>query len=119
MLLFVEYRLWCFPGRGFQAWSLPPIDDGCDGVAFDPASKTIFTSNGVGNMTVIKEQAPYKFAVVGTLVTKPRARTIAIDETTHLLYLPTAEFEPLPADAKKGDRPNMQPGSFEILVVGK
>ena len=63
-------------------------------------------------MTVIKEQAPYKFAVVGTVVTKPRARTIAIDETTHLLYLPTAEFEPLPADAKKGDPPKHATGIF-------
>ena len=99
--------------------TLLPIGDGCDGVAFDAASKTIFTSNGVGNMTVIKEQAANKFAVVGTVVTKPRARTIAIDEATHLLYLPTAEFEPLPADAKKGDHPNMQTGTFQVLVVGK
>ena len=99
--------------------TLLPIGDGRDGVAFDPASKTIFTSNGVGNMTVIKEQAANKFAVVATVVTKPRARTITIDGTTHLLYLPTAEFEPLAADAKKGDRPNMQPGTFQVLVVGK
>ena len=96
-----------------------PIGEGCDGVAFDALAKTIFTSNGQGNMTVVKEQTANKFAVVSTVLTKPGARTITIDESTHLIYLPTAEFEPLPADAKKGDRPKMKPGTFQVLVVGK
>lgn len=99
--------------------SKQPIGEGCDGVAFDPAYKNIYTSNGEGSMTVIHEEGPNTFKVVETLQTKPRARTIAIDETTHKLYLPTAEFEPLPADAKKGERPKMIAGTFQVLVVEK
>lgn len=96
-----------------------PIGDGCDGAAFDPASKLIFTSNGEGTMTVIKEISKDRFAVIDNVPTKKGARTICLDEKTHTLYLPTAEFEPLPADAAKGARPKMIPGSFQVLVVGK
>lgn len=95
-----------------------PIGDGCDGVAFDPAYKNIYTSNGEGNMTVVHEEGPNTFKVIETVKTKPRTRTIALDETTHILYLPTADFEPLAANAKKGDRPKMIPGTFQVLVIG-
>ncbi len=96
-----------------------PIGDGCDGVAFDNATKTIFTSNGEGNMTVINEKGPNKFVIASTVTTKRGARTITIDERSHLLYLPTAEFEPLPANAKQGDRPKMKSGTFQVIVMGK
>lgn len=96
-----------------------PIGDGCDGVAFDEASKTIYTSNGEGTLTVISENAPDDFKVVENVTTKPRARTIALDTQTHKLYLPTAEFEPLAAGAAKTERPKMIPGTFQVLVVEK
>ena len=96
-----------------------PIGDGCDGVAFDNATQTIFTSNGVGNMTVINEKGPNKFVIASTVITKRGARTITIDESSHLLYLPTAEFEPLPANAKQGDRPKMKAGTFQVIVIGR
>jgi YVTN family beta-propeller protein len=32
-----------------------PIGDGCDGVVFDPALKTAYSSNGEGTITVVKE----------------------------------------------------------------
>jgi DNA-binding beta-propeller fold protein YncE len=32
-----------------------PIGEGCDGAAFDPSSKLIFTSNGEGTVTIVKE----------------------------------------------------------------
>ena len=96
-----------------------PIGDGCDGVAFDNATQTIFTSNGEGNMTVINEKGPNKFVIASTVITKRGARTITIDENSHLLYLPTAEFEPLPANAKQGDRPKMKAGTFQVIVIGR
>ena len=96
-----------------------PIGYGCDGVAFDNATHTIYTSNGEGNMTVINEKGPKDFVTVSTVSTKRGARTITIDKRSHLLYLPTAEFEPLPADAKKGDRPKMLAASFQVMVIGK
>ena len=93
------------------------IGDGCDGVAFDAVTKNIFTSNGEGTMSVIHEDGKDQFKLVEIIVTKKGARTISLDTKTHLLYLPTAEFEP--ADPKVKGRPKMIPGSFEVLVYGK
>ncbi len=93
-----------------------PIGDGCDGVAFDTATKIIYTSNGEGNMTVIHEDNADKFSVVENIPTKRGARTIALDKTTHMIYLPTAEFEPLETGQK---RPKMKAGSFQVLMIGK
>ncbi len=93
------------------------IGNGCDGVAFDPASKNIFTSNGEGTMTVVHETSADKYIVVENIVTKQGARTIALDKATGLLYLPTADFETM-QPGEKG-RPKMKAGTFQVLVVGK
>jgi len=93
------------------------IGDGCDGVAFDADAKNIYTSNGEGTMTVIHEDAASKFTVLETVATKKGARTIALDNASHLIYLPMAEFEP--ADPNQKGRPKMKPGTFQILVIGK
>ena len=95
----------------------PVIGDGCDGVAFDTGTKNIYTSNGNGTITVIHEESADKFTVVENIVTKRGARTITIDKTTGLLYLPAAEFDPKEVDQR--GRPKMMPGTFQVLVVGK
>jgi YVTN family beta-propeller protein len=92
-----------------------PIGDGCDGVAFDPSTKTIYTANGEGNLTAIKENDENNFSVVGNFTTKRGARTIAIDEKTHTLFLPTADFDDTIKTAN--GRPAMVPGSFQVLVI--
>jgi YVTN family beta-propeller protein len=91
-----------------------PIGDGTDGAAFDPSSKTIFTSNGEGTITAVKEINADNYKVLGNYKTKRGARTIAIDEKKHKLYLPTADFE---AATTTTGRPKMVPGTFQILVV--
>lgn len=91
-----------------------PIGEGCDGVAFDKKNKIIFTSNGEGTMTVIKENNADNFIVTGNYSTKRGARTIAIDEMTGAVYLPTAEFEP---NAVAGTRPKIVAGSFQVLEM--
>ena len=93
------------------------IGDGCDGVAFDPAKMNIYTSNGEGTLTVIHEDNADKYTVTGNIPTKRGARTIALDQQTHLIYLPTAEFEA--ADPNQKTRPRMIPGTFQVLVVGE
>ncbi len=94
------------------------IGDGCDGVAFDAGTKNIYTSNGSdGTLTVIHEENATKFIMLENVVTKKGARTIALDNTSHFIYLPTAEFEA--ADPNQKGRPKMKPGSFQVLVVGK
>ena len=94
-----------------------PIGDGCDGVAFDADSKNIYTSNGEGTMTVIHEDNANKFSMLENIVTKRGARTIILDKKSHLIYLPTAEFEA--QDPNQKGRPKMKPGTFQVLVMGK
>lgn len=96
-----------------------PIGDGCDGVGFDADRKLIFTSNGEGTMTVIKENSKSDFKVLENVKTKRSARTIAVDEKSHLVYLSAADFEPLPANAPEKTRPKMVGGTFQVLVLGK
>ena len=94
------------------------IGDGCDGVGFDADTKNIFTSNGEGTMSVFHESSADKIEAVATVTTKRGARTIIVDAQTHLVYLPTADFEqPDPNNPKA--RPKMIPGSFQVLVVGQ
>lgn len=91
-----------------------PIGDGCDGTAFDPGIKTVYSSNGDGTLTVIKEVNANKFVVKENVKTLRGARTLGVDNTSHLIYLPTADFG-MPAAGQK--RPPMIPGSFKVLVV--
>ncbi|MBO9636136.1 MAG: YncE family protein [Chitinophagaceae bacterium] len=91
------------------------IGDGCDGVAYDADRNMIFTSNGEGTMSVIKEKSANSYEVVENMKTKKGARTITIDNSTHILYLPTADYGP----AVQGQRPPMIPGTFQVLVVMK
>ncbi len=93
------------------------IGDGCDGVVFDAETKNIFTANGEGTISVIHEDNKNKFNLTETVITKKGARTISLDTKTHLLYLPTADFES--ADPNVKGRPKMIPGSFQVLVYGK
>ena len=96
-----------------------PIGDGCDGVAFDSKKKMIFSSNGEGTITAVKEESIKKFSVAQTITTQRGARTITINPTTGQLYTPTAEFgakpEPTPENPKP--RPSLTPNSFTVLVV--
>ena len=96
-----------------------PIGAGCDGVGFDSVLHNVFASCGDGTLTVIHELTANSFAVNEIIPTKKGARTIAIDETTHRIYLPTADLEVLPANAAPGTRPKIIPNTFQILVVEK
>jgi YVTN family beta-propeller protein len=94
-----------------------PIGAGCDGTEFDPASGLAFSSNGRdGTVTIVAETAPGKFDAVQTVPTQVSGRTIALDEKTHQLFIPAAKVQP---PAAPGQRPTMEPGSFELVVVGK
>ncbi len=92
-----------------------PTGDGADGAGFDAGMKTAYSSNGEGTLTVIKEVSPDKFTLVGNVPVKPGSRTIAVDQDTHKVYLPSASFKPA---TKESFRPQIIPGTFRILVVG-
>jgi DNA-binding beta-propeller fold protein YncE len=88
-----------------------PIGAGVDATQFDG---DIFASCRDGTLAVARETSPGKFAIVQTVVTKQGAKTMALDPTTHTLYLPTAES----AGGSSGNSPpGTQPDSFMILVV--
>ncbi len=96
-----------------------PIGAGTDGASFDASTRLIFTSNGEGTVTVIKEISKNKYKVIETITTKRGARTIVLDPTTHKLYLPTADYESIPAGSPANTRPKMKVGSFQVLVIEK
>ncbi len=119
----VHHRLYSVGGNGLAAvvdaatgriLDTVRIGRGTDGVAFDPGTGCAFASNGEGTITVIRPGASGRFAT-DTLPTRRGARTIAVDERTHRLYLPTADLEP-PAP---GARPVPRPGTFQVLEVGE
>jgi YVTN family beta-propeller protein len=98
-----------------------PIGKGVDATAFDKGAKQAYSSNGEGNITVVKADSPDNFSVAATVPTKRGARTMAVDEKTHDLITVTADYEPAPAPApgQPRQRPKMVPDSFVVLVYGK
>ncbi|HAL82767.1 MAG TPA: hypothetical protein DCO83_11455 [Mucilaginibacter sp.] len=93
-----------------------PIDDECDAVGFDVKLNTVYSSNGEGTLTIIKEITPDQFTVAQVLKTEKGARTQAVDQVTHKIYLPTADFKP---KDPKSFRPAAIPGTFRVLVVSQ
>lgn len=98
-----------------------PIGKGVDATAFDKGVKQAYSSNGEGNITAVKEASPTSFSAAATVPTKPRARTMAVDEKTHNLITVTADFEkaPAPTADQPRPRPKMIPDTFVVLVYGK
>ncbi len=47
-----------------------PIGGGCDGCMFDPELKLVFSSNGEGTLTIVREESPTLFYVLDTVDTK-------------------------------------------------
>lgn len=93
----------------------PAIGSGPDAAGFDSGLGLAFTSNGGdGTLSIIKP-VNGKYETVDTVKTEPRARTMTIDEKTHKIYLPTADY---PTQAG-GGRAQAAPDSFHIVVVGK
>jgi YVTN family beta-propeller protein len=92
-----------------------PIGDGCDGVGFDAGLGLVFASCGEGLLTIVKEESASSFKVIDNVPTKRSARTLAVDEKTHQVYLPAADTE----KAATGERPKVIPGTFGVLVVAR
>jgi DNA-binding beta-propeller fold protein YncE len=96
-----------------------PIGSGVDATAYDPATHLAFSSNGEGSVTVVQEDSAGKFSVLDNVPTQRGSRTMALDEKTHKIYLSAATFGPAPAATPENPRPRpqMEPGSFSILIL--
>ncbi len=97
-----------------------PIGEGVDGNAFDPVYGLAFSANGAdGTMTVVREVSPNKFEVIANVATQRGARTMALDENTHHIFVPTAQFgsPPAPTAERPHPRPSIIPGTFEVIEI--
>ncbi len=103
----------------FKVVATPAIGSGTDAAGYDPGAGLAFASNGEGTVSIIK-LINGKYETVDTVPTSRSARTMTVDEKTHRVFLPAAEYGPAPEpkDGKKG-RPQVVPDSFSLIVVGK
>jgi len=99
----------------------PAIGEGVDANAFDPGTALAFASCGDGHLTVVHEDSPNKFSVLENVSTQDGARTMALDEKTHRVFLVTAKFGPPPAATPDNPHPRhtILPDSFVVLVFGQ
>ena len=96
-----------------------PIGGGVDGAKYDSGTHLGFASCGEGVLTIIGQGAGGKPEVAQTLATQRGARTMALDEHAHHIFLVTANFGPPPAATPENPhpRPAIQPGTFRLLVL--
>jgi DNA-binding beta-propeller fold protein YncE len=99
----------------------PAIGDGVDATAFDPGTGLAFASCGEGVLTVVREDSPNKFSVAENVKTQEGARTLALDEKTHQVFVVTAKFGPTPAPTADQPHPrhSILPDTFVVLILGK
>jgi DNA-binding beta-propeller fold protein YncE len=99
----------------------PAIGEGVDATAFDEGTSLAFASCGEGVLTVVHEESASKFSVAENVKTQEGARTLALDDKTHQIYLVTAKFGPPPAPTPEQPHPRhtILPDTFVVLVVGK
>jgi DNA-binding beta-propeller fold protein YncE len=84
------------------------IGRGNDGIAYDPATRRIFTANGIdGNIVVIDQINPDSYKFASAFTTRPIARTLAYDPATRRIYTMTAQGMVDP-----GKDRNLRAGSF-------
>jgi YVTN family beta-propeller protein len=96
-----------------------PIGDGPDAAGYDAEKKLVFSSNGEGTLTVVKQESPDKYSVLQTVTTEKSARTMALDTKTHKIYLPAAKLGPRPPATQDNPHPwpKIEPDSFHLVVV--
>ena len=93
--------------------------DRTDAAGFDNSKNIVYSSNGDGTLTAIKEESADKYTVIENVATQKGARTCAVNSKTHHIYLPCAEFGETPAATKDKPhpRPSIKAGSFMVLDV--
>lgn len=96
-----------------------PIGPDPDGAVFDRKSRRVFTSNRDGTLSVVGERFPGNYELLQTVKTAPGARTIALDDKTGRLFLPTGRSGSAPEAMATASEPRARviPGYFAIIVV--
>jgi DNA-binding beta-propeller fold protein YncE len=96
-----------------------PIGGGVDGARYDPGAHLAFASCGEGVLTAVALNGSGAPTVAQSLTTQRGARTMALDERSHRIFLVTADFGPPPpaTPERPHPRPAILPGTFRLLVV--
>jgi DNA-binding beta-propeller fold protein YncE len=101
--------------------ALVTIGEHPDAAGYDQKRGLVYSSNGDGTLSVVRQDTADRYSVVQSVPTQRGARTMALDAATGKVYLVTADFGPAPpATAEQPHpRPAMIPDSFVVLVVGE
>jgi DNA-binding beta-propeller fold protein YncE len=92
-----------------------PIGAFVDATAFRDG--LAFASCGDGTLIIVRERSPDQFEVGQVVQTQLGARTMAVDQTAVMIYLPTADLKFAPGSTPDHPRPVPVPGTFRILEV--
>jgi len=98
------------------------IGPGVDGTEFDATTGEVLNACGKdGTLSVIHQDTADTYHVVQNLSTQLGARTLAVDTSSHRIFLAAAQFgdKPAPSEANPKPRAPILPGTFVVLVVGK
>jgi DNA-binding beta-propeller fold protein YncE len=93
-----------------------PIGGNPDQADFDPGTGLVFSANGEGTVTVIKEDSPDRFSILETVTTEPGAARLAVDPKTHKLFVPNADLDAAPSPTE--DSPPSRTRNFRVLILG-
>ena len=99
----------------------PPIGGDPDGDGFIPEKGLVFASCREGLVSVIHQDSPDKYSVVGNVTTQFGTRTMTIDQKTGHVFTVTADFKPAPPPTPDNPRPRPQQiaNSFVILELAQ
>ena len=92
-----------------------PIGAFVDATAFREG--LAFASCGDGTLTIIREMSPDRFEVAQVVKTELGARTMAVDQTGMMVYLPTADLKFAPGSTPEHPRPVPVAETFRILEI--
>jgi YVTN family beta-propeller protein len=97
------------------------IGEGPDAAAYDSKRGLVFSSNGDGTLSAVRQESPDRYRVISALATQRGARTMALDPVSGKIYLAAAEFGSTPPASAEQPHPRPSPvaDSFAILVVGR
>lgn len=95
-----------------------PIGKGIDGMVIDKHRGRIVTSNGGDStLTVIKQDGANAYRLLGTVQTRPQARTMQMDEHTGRIFLVTAAMTTtVPAVEGAAPVQTYHPNSFTVMT---
>jgi len=109
--------------RSGQTITTLPIGMGVDGAGYDPSTGNVFASNADGTLTVIHQDSPDTYHVIGNITTPQGSRNMGLDPSNHRIFVAAAAFVPPVASSAgaapqgRGGRTAVVPGSFKVLVI--